>query len=120
MNSKLKGNAFERECAFRLREIFPDCRTSRFMGRLFDDYNGIDLTGTGNFNIQCKAVERLHPGYHEILSKMPHNGATNIVVHKKNNKGIVVVITFQDFMNLLKNMGGENRSRKRVPIAIGE
>lgn len=119
MNSKIKGNAFERECAFRLREIFPGCQTSRFMGRLFDDSCGVDLTDTGNFNVQCKAMERTPP-YHEILKKMPKGDKTNIVIHKRNNVGCVVVMTFQDFMNLLKNMGGENRSRKRVPTAIGE
>lgn len=119
MNSKIKGNAFERECAFRLREVFPDCRTSRFMGRLFDDRNGIDLTGTPGYHFQCKAMERTPP-YHTILKNMPQGSKTNVVIHKRNNEGCVVILTLEDFMNLLKNMGGENRSRKRVPTAIGE
>lgn len=57
MNSKVKGNRFETEAAFRLREIFPDCRTSRFMGKLWLDYNGVDLTGTPGFNVQHMAGE---------------------------------------------------------------
>jgi len=105
MNSKRKGNRWERECASILRAIWPECYTSRFMGSAWDDYNGIDLTGTGDFQIQCKHVERLSPGYHEILNcKMPQNGKINLVIHKKNNTGAVVAMKFQDFIKLIENV----------------
>ena len=106
MNSKQKGNRFERECAAILRaELWPECYTSRFMGSAWDDYNGIDLTGTPGFNVQCKAVERLSPGYHEILTKkMLQNKKTNLLIHKKNNEGIVVAMTLQDFIKLVKGV----------------
>lgn len=115
MNSKRKGNAFEVECAFRLREIFPDCRTSRFMGRLFDDYSGVDLCDTGNFNVQCKALERTPP-YHTILKKMPQGSKTNIVIHKRNNAGIVVVMTFEDFLQIAKDAGRKAEHLSQVPV----
>lgn len=84
MNSKAKGNRFERHMAAILRErIWPACYTSRFMGSAWDDYNGIDLTGTPGFNVQLKAVEKLSPGYHTILDKMLKNKNINIVIHKK-------------------------------------
>ena len=105
MNSKQKGNAFEREMAARFRaDLFPKCYTSRFMGSVWADYNGIDLTGTPGFNIQCKAVEKLSPGYHEILAKMLQNKNKNIVVHKKNNKGITVTMFYDDFVKLMKRL----------------
>ncbi len=103
INSKQKGNQFERHCAAILRrELWPECFTSRFMGSAWLDYNGIDLTGTPGYNIQLKAVERLSPGYHEILSKMLQNENTNIVIHKRNNKGAVVAMEFNDFIKLVK------------------
>jgi hypothetical protein len=103
MNSKQKGNQFERHMASILRErLWPECYTSRFMGCAWDDYNGIDLTGTPGFNVQLKAVERLSPGYHEILAKMRQDKNTNIIMHKRNNKGCVVVVGFDDFVKIIK------------------
>lgn len=83
-------------------KLWPECYTSRFMGSAWDDYNGIDLTGTPGFNVQCKAVEKLSPGYHEILSSMLKNGNTNIVIHKRNNRGAIVAMGFDDFITLIK------------------
>jgi len=103
MNSKQKGNQFERQMAAILRaELWPACYTSRFMGSAWDDYQGIDLTGTPGFNVQLKAVERLSPGYHEILDKMPKAKNTNIVIHKRNNKGSIVALRLEDFIKLIK------------------
>ena len=103
MNSKEKGSQFERHLASKLRaEIFPQCYTSRFMGSAWDDYHGVDLTGTENFNIQCKALERIPP-YHTILKNMPQGGKTNIVVHKRNNSGCIVALELDDFIKLIKN-----------------
>jgi hypothetical protein len=103
MNSKQKGNQFERQMAAILRaEIWPACYTSQFMGSAWDDYQGIDLTGTPGFNVQLKAVERLSPGYHEILTKMPKGKNKNIVIHKRNNRGAIVAIGFEDFIKLVK------------------
>ncbi len=104
INSKRKGSQFEQSMAFKLRkELWPECYTSRFMGSLWEDSLGIDLTGTPGFNIQLKAVEKLSPGYHEILSGMPQGKNTNIVIHKRNNKGCIVAIEINDFIKILKN-----------------
>ena len=103
MNSKKKGNQFERHMAAILRaELWPECYTSRFMGSAWDDYNGIDLTGTPGFNVQLKAVERLSLGYHEILAKMRQDKNKNIVIHKRNNKGAVVAMSLDNFIKLIK------------------
>lgn len=103
VNSKQKGSRFERQIAARLRtELWPECYTSRFMGCAWDDYNGIDLIGTGNFNVQCKALERTPP-YHTILKNMPQGEKTNIVIHKRNNSGCIVAMELEDFIKLMKN-----------------
>ena len=104
VNSKIKGNRFEQAMAMKLRHDLNwiHCWTSRFMGSYYQDHLGIDLTGTPNYNIQCKAVERLSPGYHEILAKMPQDNNTNIILHKKNNKGTVAVLPLDDFIDLVK------------------
>jgi hypothetical protein len=102
MNSKKKGNTFEVEMAFQLRQIFPDCRTSRFMGKLWLDSQKVDLTGTDPYYFQCKATEHT-PAYHAILSEMPKTSNVNVILHKRNNMGIVAVMAFDDFIKLLKN-----------------
>jgi hypothetical protein len=61
----------------------------------------VDLTGTPGFNIQLKALERA-PAYHDILSSMPKGDNKNVVIHKRNNKGCVVVMGLDDFIRLLK------------------
>jgi len=103
MNAKQKGNRFETEVAFRLREIFPDCRTSRFMGKLWLDSQKVDLTGTDPYYFQCKATER-PPSYHTILDKMPDTKNINVILHKRNNSGIVAVLQFDDFVRLIKKI----------------
>ena len=103
LNSKQKGSQFERNMAAILRaELWPECYTSRFMGSAWDDYNGIDLTGTPGFNIQLKAMERTPP-YHSILkNKMPQGSKTNIVIHKRNNEGCIVAMSLEDFIKLVR------------------
>ena len=102
MNSRLKGHGFERAMALRLREIWPECYTTRFKGSSWLDYSGVDLVGTPGFNVQLKALER-SPAYHDILNNMTKDENTNIIIHKRNNKGCVVVLGLGDFINTLKN-----------------
>lgn len=105
MNSKQKGNQFERQMAAILREkLWPECYTSRFMGCAWDDYNGVDLTGTPGYNVQLKAVERLSPSYHEILTRMRQDKNINIVIHKRNNLGCVVAMELNDFIKLIRQI----------------
>jgi len=100
MNSRTKGHGFERTMAVRLRKIFPDVSTSRFRGALWWDIAGVDLTGTDPYNFQCKAKET-SPSYHSILASMPKGQNINVILHKRNNKGIVAVIDFEDFLKMI-------------------
>ena len=101
-HSKNKGSSYERKLAKEFREFgFEDCKTSRFESKMLDDA-GVDLTNTGIFNVQAKAVERLSPSYHEILKSMPTDNNYNVIFHKRNHKGEVVVMTKEDFYDILQ------------------
>lgn len=61
----------------------------------------VDLTETDLYYFQCKATENT-PAYHKILEEMPQSGHTNVILHKRNNKGVVAVMRFDDFLKLIK------------------
>ncbi len=102
MNCRTKGHSFERWCAAKLRALWPNVQTCRFAGNLWLDSCGVDLINTTGFNVQCKAVEKLSPGYHEILNRMPQGKNTNIIIHKKNGKGVIVALRLEDFLTLIE------------------
>ena len=99
VNSRKKGHDFERKFAEYLRIHGYKAVTSRSENRSLDDA-GVDLVDNTKFYFQLKAVERLKPGYHEILKNMPKEKIP-IVVHKRNNKGTVIAMQLEDFANLL-------------------
>jgi hypothetical protein len=45
-------------------------------------------------------VERT-PSYHDVLSRMPEDGHINVVFHKRNRKGEVVVMKKADFYKMM-------------------
>jgi hypothetical protein len=95
MNVKQKGNRFEQLVARRLRELFPNVRTSREMNKWLDG-QGVDLVETYPFQFQLKHVERgLDP--HAVLEKMPEtDGMYNVLLWKRNRKGTLVVMSIED------------------------
>ena len=100
-NGRNKGNSYERKLAKEWREFGFETKTSRYESKMLDDMK-VDLTNTGFFNIQAKAVERLSPSYHEILDSMPKDNNYNVIFHKRNRKGEVVVMTKDDFYELVQ------------------
>jgi len=99
INARQKGHAFERWFCELLRVFGYEAVTSRSESRRLDDA-GVDIVDNTKFYFQLKAVERLAPGYHEILAKMPTEKIP-VVVHKRNNKGSVVVMKLTDFQDLM-------------------
>lgn len=100
-NGRNKGNSYERKLAKEWRELGFETKTSRYESKMLDDMK-VDLTNTGFFNVQAKAVERLSPSYHEILDSMPKDNNYNVIFHKRNRKGEVVVMTKDDFYELVQ------------------
>lgn len=100
-SSRIKGHAFERAMAEHFRLLgYSNCRTSRYESKMLDDQD-IDLTNTKPFNIQCKAVENLGSA-HDTLDAMPKDDNYNVVVHKRNRKGVVVSMSLEDFSEIIQ------------------
>lgn len=104
--SRTKGHAFERDMVNTLKEYWPEACTSRAESKNLDD-KGVDICYTAPFSFQCKAVERLSPGVHEVLKSMPDDTNYNAVLWKRNNKGTVVSMDLGDFLELIQAMRKE-------------
>ena len=105
INSRKKGVVYEQKIAREMRDLgFRDCVTSRAESKNLDDA-GVDLCYTDPFNIQLKAVERFGT-HHEVLRSMPNDSNINVVFHKRNNKGTVVMMTKDDFYALITGYMG--------------
>jgi hypothetical protein len=98
--SRNKGHNFERKMAEELRPFFPNVCTARAESKKLDD-RGVDLAFTQGFNFQCKAVEKLSPSYHDILKQMPDDEDLNVILHKRNRKGVTVTMDLDSFKVLL-------------------
>lgn len=99
---KKKGNNYELKIIKLMKQLgFKRAVSSRAQSRNLDAL-GVDIVNTDPFLIQCKAWESA-PSYHKVLSSMPqHKGKYNLVFHKRNNQGSVVVMTEEDFIELLE------------------
>jgi hypothetical protein len=100
INARKKGNEYETDLAIELREFFPEVVTSRSESKRTDD-KGVDFCYTAPFNIQAKAWERA-PGYHQVLKDMPKDDSMNVIFHKKNHKGTVVIMSKETFYKIIK------------------
>ena len=100
INVRRKGHNYERKIRKELRKyLYPNCETSRFGSREADN-EGKDLINTGMYNFQLKSWEA-GPPYHKILKEMPNDGNYNVIFHHRKHKGEVVVMSKQDFYEIL-------------------
>lgn len=110
-NNRNAGNSYERDLMNEFRELFPNILTSRNASRVMDALK-VDFVNTAPFNIQAKYTQN-YPNFYELLNEMPQDTNYNIVVHKKNKgkgsaKNEIVVMTKQDFIEILKLFFREN------------
>ena len=106
MNSNRKGKVFEREIAQYLREHgYIEARRGQQYKGGADSPDVIGLTG---FHIECKRTERFDL-YGSLKQSKRDSGENEIpiVVHRKNNEQSVVVISLDDFMEVIN---GQTRS----------
>ena len=97
-SARNKGNNYERKIVNLFKELgYPEARRSSD----YIDNLKVDIEGTGIFNIQAKAVERLG-SVHAILESMPKDGHINVVFHKRNRQGTVVSMSEEDFITVVK------------------
>lgn len=98
-NSKDKGSRFERWCANRLRDEFPQVATARLMSKDADD-RGVDLVGTGNFAFQCKHYAKRTPNDWDVLDHMQTKDK-KVIIKKIDRKEPLVVMRLEDFIEII-------------------
>ena len=100
MNSRQKGARGERELAELLRAYGYEARR----GQQFSGANGdADVVGLDGFHIECKRVEQLNIyKAMEQSERDAREGEIPIVCHRKDRKGWLVTIRFDDFMGVIK------------------
>lgn len=98
---RAKGHKYELDIVKIFKELGWDCVTSRSESKRTDDA-GVDICYTSPFSIQAKAWESA-PSYHKVLASMPRKkGNYNLLFHKRNRQGSVVVMTQEDFLEILE------------------
>ena len=101
INVRQKGLDYERKLVIELKELFGDDNigTSRNLNR-FKDSLKCDVLNVPMLNIQAKATEST-PSYHSLLKEMPQDTNYNVIFHKRNRKGEVVIMSKEDFYEIL-------------------
>jgi hypothetical protein len=106
-NSRSVGHTYERALRQEFIKLGWDkCQTSRYASRETDDAN-VDFVHTEPFNIQAKRWKSA-PSYHEVLDSMPEDSNYNVIIHKRPNRGEVVVMSkesFYEIVEMLKKNG---------------
>lgn len=97
-NARAKGANYELAIISEMKQWFPDAVSSRSESKRLDDAK-VDICYTGEFHVQCKAVEKLG-SLHDILDSMPKE-KIRLVFHKRNRKGDIVALRKDDFYKLL-------------------
>ena len=100
LSARRRGHQFERDIVILLRDLGYNADTSRLSSKKLDDLK-VDIDTDFPFNLQLKFVERLSVGVHEPLKSMPKD-KPRAVLHKRANKGTVVSLELEDFLNLIK------------------
>jgi len=107
INARNKGFGYERKLVIELRKLFGNdsIGTARNLNRIQDSLKN-DIVNIPMFNAQAKATENTPP-YHQLLKEMPTNENYNIIFHKRNRKGEVVVMSKGDFYEIIKMLRAE-------------
>jgi hypothetical protein len=108
--SRTKGHSFERWVAKKLRGIFPEAR--RHLEYHSRDANGVDISNTGDFKIQCKRGKRYSSlTAIEEIQLCPIEGGIPVLVTKGDNKQVLVCMPFDAFLDLI--------ARKKLTLSVG-
>jgi hypothetical protein len=100
--NRRKGHQFERECAIKLRPLYPDAK--RHLENQFSEALGFDLDGTGPFRFQCKAYVNYAPI--AKIKEVQHNkDQIPGLITKGDGLKPVVCLYLDDFIKLLGDIG---------------
>lgn len=101
-NSRVKGRRFQSDLAKRWRDngLFHDAwSTQQPRGGVRD---GADLTGTGPYAVEAKAVESINLWNAMEQAEAAARGQVPVVVAKKNRQGILVCMRLDDWENMVR------------------
>lgn len=109
--ARTKGHNFERWICGLLRGLGYTALTSRYESKRLDDL-GSDIVTDFPYHIQAKAVESLTMAPHAMLSLMKEKLTDKppVLWHKRNNKGIIVSMMLDDFIDMV-NQSRELREK---------
>ncbi len=107
INARKKGIGYELDIIKKLKPIYPNAVSSRSESKSLDDRK-VDICYTGVWRVQCKAVEALGSSHQTLAemekAKLNFEEGISVVFHKRNNKGTVVSLQLDDFMNIIKTI----------------
>ena len=104
INSRDKGARFERKVAELFREWgYPAFRTAQFSGKTGEC---ADVEGVPYIHIECKHCERMT--LYDWMAQAIRDSKANkeqkppVVIHKANNKPVLVTMLWEDWIELYK------------------
>ena len=100
--SREKGKRFERILAGLLREYGYDAhRTAQYCGKSGD---AADVLGLPGLHLEAKHQEKMHlyDWYNQAKRDSSGKGLIPVVMHKQNNKEILVSLSLEDFMTIYR------------------
>jgi hypothetical protein len=107
INARKKGIAYELDVIKKLKPLYPSAVSSRSESKSLDDRK-VDICYTGMWRVQCKAVEALGSAHQTLTdmeaAKLDFEEGISVVFHKRNNKGTVVSLQLDDFLNIIKTI----------------
>lgn len=108
--SRDKGARFERKVVALFKEFgYHACRPAQYCG---NTGQAADVTGVPFLHLECKHCEKMR--LYEWMeqadrdTKAEGKGNKPVVIHKANNKPILVTMHFEDFMDLYREWEAGN------------
>lgn len=100
INSKQKGARFERAVAAMFRDYgYKAFRTAQYEGKTGDC---ADVEGVPYIHLECKHQQKMHlyDWIAQAVRDSQKKGKKPVVIHKANNKDVLVTMRFEDWIEL--------------------
>ena len=105
--SREKGARFERQVASMFREYgYESHRTAQFCGKTGQ---AADVEGVPGIHIECKHCERMSLyDWIDQAVRDTKDDSKPVVIHKANNKPVLVTMRFEDWIDLYREWDAGN------------
>jgi hypothetical protein len=100
LSERRKGHGFERKVAVKMRTCgFP--LASRLLEYQAQEANGIDLSNTGDWDIQCKNMKKV-PNIPSVFREI-HGTGKKVIIFSVTNKGEYAAVELETFLELMRS-----------------